>query len=56
MANNEIATKQASWWVLIIVALILGLAFGYYLGTKGFGASLITNGNSDSPIELPEVE
>jgi len=31
----------ASWWVLVIVALLIGAIVGYYLGSKGVGTGLI---------------
>jgi len=42
--NGETATKQASWWVLIVVALLIGGFVGYYLGAKKVGSGLIGDG------------
>jgi len=53
--NGEATTKQASWWVLIAVALVLGGLLGYYLGSKRVGSGFISNGAQESTAETSSV-
>lgn len=52
--NEEVATKQASWWVLVVVALLLGGLVGYYLGTKRVGSGLVGDGDTSVIEEISE--
>jgi len=33
--------KAVSWWILVVVALIVGGLIGYYLGSAGVGTGLV---------------
>lgn len=33
--------KAISWWILVVVALIVGGLIGYYLGSSGVGTGLV---------------
>ena len=43
MEGNTIQSSRsmASWWIMAIVALLVGGLIGYYLGTSGVGTGLV---------------
>lgn len=40
--------STASWWIFVLVALVVGGLIGYYLGASGVGTGLVPEEGTDT--------